>query len=210
MSDPVTTAEVEIDYLDALARELTEDVRRAVYKLALRFCYGLSRAGVRVDPDFAKDLVADAIADTVSGERRWDASRCTLAQHLRGVVRSRVSHVREHQRQFPRVGVANDEQESGGVTVAHGERLEALTLLRDLAQRVFKPLYAAANDNDDPAVAGLLDAYSEGIVKRAEVAEHVGMSVKDYDRARDRLGRMIMALPEDVRRAVAESIGGAR
>lgn len=154
--DPVGAAENEIEYLDLVARELDDELRKSLYKLALRFCYGLSKAGVRVDPDLAKDLVADAISDTVTGERRWDSSRCTLAQHLRGVVRSRVSHLREHQRQFPRVGVANDEQDGSGVTVAHAANLGELTQLRDLAQRVFAPLYAAANDNHDPHVTGLL------------------------------------------------------
>jgi len=205
--DVIDRAEEDVEYLDLLGRELTSDVRRDAYKSALRACYALQRRGVRVDPDLAQNMLGDAISDTAAGTRRWRPEQCTLLQHLCGVLRSQASILAEHHRRFPRVEAANDEEQSGGVVVADGGNGSELSALRDLARRVLAPLYDAANDNDDPHVVQVLDAYSEGITKRAEVAEHAGITVKDFDRARDRLNRMIGRLPDELRGAMTEMLG---
>lgn len=70
----------------------------------------MQRRGTRVDPDLAQNLVADAISDTANGDRRWQPERCTLTQHLRGVVRSQASIIADHNQRFPKVEVANDER----------------------------------------------------------------------------------------------------
>lgn len=79
--DAVDRAGDEVWYLDALGRELDADVRRDVYRFAVSACYRLHRRGVRVDPDLAKNLVADAISDTANGNRRCvisNAARCFM------------------------------------------------------------------------------------------------------------------------------------
>jgi len=205
--DVIDRAEEDVEYLDLLGRELTSDVRRDAYKTALRASYALSRRGVRVDPDLAQNMLGDAISDTAAGTRRWRPEQCTLLQHLCGVIRSQASILAEHHRRFPRVEAANDEEQGGGVVVADSGNGSELSALRDLARRVLAPLYDAANDNNDPHVVQVLDAYSEGITKRAEVAEHAGMTVKDFDRARDRLNRMIGRLPDELRGAMTEMLG---
>lgn len=40
----------------------------------------------------AKDLVQQAVAKTIGGERRWTPESCTLFQHLAGVIKSDISH----------------------------------------------------------------------------------------------------------------------
>jgi hypothetical protein len=41
----------------------------------------------------AEDIVNDAIAKTIGGVRIWVPERCTLFQHLVGVIKSEISHI---------------------------------------------------------------------------------------------------------------------
>ena len=156
--DRIERSENEVAYLDELGRELTAAVQKDVYKFAVRCAYRLQRRGTRVDPDLAKNLVADAISDTANGDRRWRPEHCTLTQHLRGVVRSQASIIADHNQRFPKVEVANDDEDGAGVTLASPGAHPEVTMMRELARRVLSPLYAAANDNDDPHVVRVLKA----------------------------------------------------
>lgn len=206
-SSNAVAPEAQIEYLDALERELTAEVQRGALLYAQRLAHGLARSGVRVDPDFAQHLAQDAISDTALGDRPWSPAACSLAGHLRGVIRSRVGNFRRHERSFPRAGLELQDDNAAPLHDAAPHAAPArLTALRDLARRVLLPLYGIAADRRDHHVTALLDAYADGVSKRAEAAEHAYLSIKEYDRARERLAGMVATLPEDLRHDIAETL----
>ena len=153
----------------------------------------VARAGRRVDELYARELVQDAIDDTLEGTIAWDPARVSLEKHLIDAIRSRSRH--DHVRALRFRHHAIDERARGG-ECPH-ERLAVI----ELAERTLAELrQLAARDHD---VLRLLAAYAEEATKKAEVMRVCDMSSKRYEAARKRLQRLVRELPTEVRDVVA-------
>ena len=78
----------DVAWIAAFEAEATALTLLQVRRFALRRGLGVPRAGLS-DAMYADELVQDALSDTIAGVVRWDPSRCRLASHLIGVIRSR-------------------------------------------------------------------------------------------------------------------------
>lgn len=200
--------EMPFDYLDALDDAMTREVWRKVCAYTSVRVRILAQAGYPVDPDLVERLVSDAVADTALGECRWDPASCALTTHLCGVIRGRTHKRILRNRKIRYLSVdAHAEGERGlDETMMLGEQESA----EDEAARVqatarfVGALCAAAEAKGDRDVIAILDAFRDGLAARAEVVEHLGMKRKQYDRARERMMRMISRLPADVREEAVE------
>jgi len=153
----------------------------------------VARAGRRVDELYARELVQDAIDDTIEGTIVWDPARVTLEKHLLDAIRSRTRHDYVRALKFRHRGI--DEQ----AHVADSPH-EQLALI-ELAERTLAELrQLAARDHD---VLRLLDAYAEGATKKIEVMRVAGLTSRRYEAARKRLQRLVRELPTEVREIVA-------
>jgi len=56
----------------------------------------------------------------------------------------------------------------------------------------------------------VLGAYADGVTSRAGVADHIGISRKQYDLARERINTLIKRLPEQLAADAEETLGRTR
>ena len=134
--------------------------------------------------DSAAELVQDALERTLDGRRPWNPDARALLDHLRGVIRSRSSQHYEHAKRF-RVAEINP-RDHLSPTEDDGE-------LEDRADETFAAIVRLAIH--DPQVSLLLDAYTDGLLLRADVLARTGLTDQQYEAARDRLARMRDTLP---------------
>ena len=134
--------------------------------------------------DCAAELLQDALERTFDGRRPWDPDARQLFDHLRGVIRSRSSQHYEHATRF-RVAKINPRN--------HLSPTEDDDELEDRADETFAAIVRLAIH--DPQVSLLLDAYTDGLLLRADVLARTGLTDQQYEAARDRLARMRDTLP---------------
>jgi hypothetical protein len=156
--------------LDAFERELTPDVARRLLELAARRTAMLRAAGVAVGGDEARQLVREALADTLRQVAPWRPGEISLVQHLRGLIRRRT---------WARLAQIDGPPEAGRGAMAVIERVTA-QLSRDSAE--------------DAAVRLVLEAYCNGAVTGEEVSASCNISLEEYAEARRRLDRILAAL----------------
>lgn len=198
----------QLDYMDAIEDALTDEVWRRVAAFARRREKLMRRAGLAYE---VEEGVMDAVSDTVLGERRWRPEACSLDVHLCGVIRSRTSAAIERSlrvRDVPVAARATGEpravvEERLAMAAGRPEGLEG-TVLVDQARQTLAALRAAAGEANDRQVLVLLDAWAEGETEREAVCEVLGLSVKVYKNARQRLMRMVQRLPEELRGGLAD------
>jgi hypothetical protein len=166
-------AEARLDpaTLDAFERELTPDVARRLLELAARRTTMLRAAGVIVGSDDARQLVRDAIADTLDQVAPWRPEEISLVQHLRGLIRRRT---------WARLAQSDGPLEPGRGALAVIEQV-TLALSYDSAE--------------DAAVRLVLEAYCNGATTGEEVSSSCGITLEEYGEARRRLDQMLAALP---------------
>lgn len=170
---PMARAESRLDpsTLDAFERELTPDVARRLLELAARRTAMLRAAGVMVGGDDARQLVREAIADTLNQVAPWRPEEISLVQHLRGLIRRRT---------WARLAQNDGPLEAGRGALAVIDQV-TLELTYDSAE--------------DAAVRLVLEAYCNGAVTGEEVSASCGITLEEYAEARRRLDRMLAALP---------------
>lgn len=199
--DPAKSARERLQYCAELERALTRDVLRMARAYAARRCAVLQRLGVSRD---AEELVADAISDTFEQRRPWKYKERTLSRHLERLIKSKTSDLIEHAFRFRHVSLdaARDADDGGArlesLTSTLIDEPERRTIRQDAAEQFVAALQEAAQARNDRIVIGLVEAYRQGITKRHQVAEHLGIRPKQYDHARDRLARLISKLPEEL------------
>ena len=124
--------------------QATQDMMDDVYGYVARRATWIEHQQGRRTPGLIREMIQDALGDTFAGIVAWDPSRCSLALHLKSVIRSRLSHELERAEQFAHVGVDAD---IGDVVVklgsrrfdgfgGHGDRLERLVVDDDPLGRV--------------------------------------------------------------------------
>ncbi len=193
-------------WIDAFEAQLTaKRLEERLHRYARVRANMIARAGRPVDDLYARELVQDAIEDTLDGVLAWDPDRCSLDQHLFGAIRSRTRHEYMHAQRFPHLSfdvstasstliadvetsLANDEGSTASAEVATA----AAHAIAEIAR------VAAA----DPDVLALLDAYRQEATKKADVLRVSRLTAKRYEAARKRMQRIVLQLPTEVRDAV--------
>lgn len=146
----------------------------------------------RADEEHARQLVLDALGDTLLGVVRWDPDTKSLAQHVQDVIKRRTALDKRASR---------FRHESMDATSAHGESpalVEAERVLRErapdpeaaeeAARRVAVLRCHAARDAQ---VLAVIDAIIAGCETSAEVQQRTGLSELEYRRVRRRYSRLI-------------------
>jgi hypothetical protein len=172
------------------------------------------RAAGRVCPPparYARELVYDAYADTWSGERTWDPERCSLADHLRGVIDSRTWNELKAPRQYMSLDarpIANDNEDRlGDERLALADQLSASSgdissvALPALVARTCQALRQATKERD---CMDIVRAWELGFIERDEILALTGLDEITYRRARNRLFYIAGDLPDELRQLVRD------
>lgn len=151
---------------------ITPDIRRRMLEYAARRVRMIAEAGCPVSSDEPDILLADAIADTLTGVVRWDR-RYQLSFHLCSVVRTRTWNqiVRaKHQRRVP-FEIVSDQGEPIALQHAAGchapPQPDALLAIAHTTYKLFRTV--RRNITRDVAALTILEAYARGVVKPREV-----------------------------------------
>lgn len=194
------------EWIDAFEREASapgfEEKLRRYARMRANM---VAHAGRRIDELYVRELVQDALEDTLAGVLAWHPERVTLDKHLFDAIRSRTRHDYVQALSFPHTSfdaasasrsLAADVESS----LAAAETAPASPDVRAAASRAVTELRRlAAHDAD---VQRLLDAYVEDAVKKVDVMRVSGLTSKRYEAARKRMHRLVLQLPTEVREAV--------
>lgn len=190
------------EWIDAFKEQCTDKLRLDLRAYARRRARGVHRVGGLGDDAYADDLVADALADTLFGVVAWDPSAKPLYDHARDTIRYRTRDDRKHAKryQMKRMDVmrTSDARATRGLVEASLQQDHAAESADTaiLASEVLDQLRALAAN--DPAVLRYLDALVVGASKRPEIMEAANLSTRAFRNTRDRLGRLVAQLDQDV------------
>jgi hypothetical protein len=188
------------EWLIAFKRQYSGTLALLVAPYAASHLAGLGAAASPGDPR-TRELVADALGDTLMGVLPWDPGTCSLLTHIKEAVARRAASHRRRARRFPHQSLDAGAVHGGLAVRREAERvlLERWPDPRDAAQ--------AADDLDelrqlaagDPEVLAYLEARAQG-VSRAELMRRTGLSLDAYRRVRRRVQRWIDRLTGMARR----------
>lgn len=223
-SEPVATSRAQTYETcdDDLTRSLREQFTPLVNTQLRRYAEyraRMVRAAGRVCPPparYARELVHDAYADTWSGERTWDPERCSLVDHLRGVIDSRTWNEVKPARQYVSLDarpIANDNEDRvGDERAALMEQLSASSgdtssmALPALVARTCHALRQATKEHD---CIDIVRAWELGFIDRHEILALTGLDEATYRRARGRLFYVAGELPDELRQLVRDYLRSA-
>jgi hypothetical protein len=195
--DNATEARERLRYYAAVEESLTRDTLRMAHAYAEKRCLVLSRLGL---PREVEEIVADAIADTIEQRRPWKMEARPLASHLTRLIRSKTNDLIEHAARFRHTSIermcACGDEGGADLTAPPPTRPDAKAMREDVVGQLVGAVLEAARGKNDQIVVGLIEAFRDGVTRRADVAEHLGIRPKQYDHARDRLARILATLPE--------------
>ena len=192
-------------------RQATQDMIDRATRYARRRVKMIERVGRKVDPLYARELVQDAIGDTLDGRLTWDPAKASLAAHVTATVQSRTRHDVVRAVRIPHRSLddsADDNSADGrpieveaSYALAHraGRSLDAA----EAHARIAVDALRRASGNDD-LLERLLDAFEHGKTERCDVMEWTGMSAKTYDNVRHRMVRLVSKLPTEIREIAVE------
>jgi hypothetical protein len=157
----------------------------------------------RRNPGTVEEMVHDSLGDTFAGVVSWDPARCSLAMHLKSVIRSRLSHELERAEQYKhlRVHEVADAAVSGAIAF---DAAPSTTGRRNLCAEEFATCLRALAAGDEP-VLQLIECYRDGITERRKVCRATGMTAATFHNADRRLHRLVKRLPDHVR---ADALAG--
>lgn len=160
-----------------------------------RYAQHRSRMVGVTDVFYARELVQDAIGDTVMGVLHWDPARVTLKKHLFDAIKSRTRHhyVRHLRlRHLPlelceaELEQRLAERDANADACVHERAAQTLASLRELA----------TSDRD---VLLLLGAFENGATKRGELMARTQLTARRYEAARRRMRRHARRLASEAR-----------
>ncbi|MEL6963084.1 MAG: hypothetical protein AAFO01_10035 [Pseudomonadota bacterium] len=138
----------------------------------------------------AQDFVNDAITKTLSGVRVWSKGRCTLFQHLAGVVVSDISHAAEaseNKLTLTADGRKHPSEDWPPDTMDDTPDQEQHTLWRSEQRRMIGHL-----DEVDPKLAQMAELIlMEDVDGSAELAERLDCTINDVANLRKRMKRAL-------------------
>lgn len=192
-------------WIDAFeAQACVPGFEEKLLRFARRRAAMVAHAGRRVDELYARELVQDALEDTLEGVLAWDPARVTLDKHLFDAIRSRTRHDYVQAQRFPHHAFdAADAPASLSAAVESSlsaQRGGASSEIATAAERAVTEIRRlAANDAD---VLRLIEAYAVGATKKVDVLKVLDLTSKRYEAARKRMQRLVLQLPTAVREAV--------
>ncbi len=192
-------------------RQATQDLIDRATRYARRRVKLIERVGRKVDPLYARELVQDAIGDTLDGTLSWDPSRASLATHVIATVQSRTRHEVVRAVRLPHRSLddsADDNSVDGRpieVEASHAlARASRQSLDAAEAHARFAVHCLRRASGGDALIDRMLDAFEHGKTERREVMEWTGMSAKTYDNVRHRMVRLVSKLPAEIREIATE------
>lgn len=155
----------------------------------------------------AKDLVMDCIITVIEGERSWDpAGYPDLYLFLKSVLDSKINHLAEgweNRHFFSEAALSGREGESGerpaflNTIACQNPGPEALLLLKEREQLGERFIWAFYEElNECPMLQKMLECVLEGCFKRAEIAERMGVPVKEFDNLKKQIRRRLKSFQE--------------
>ena len=187
----------------AFEEQATDEMMARLYTYAETRARMIQKAARRKDPLVARELVADAMADTFTGAVTWDPDKASLDAHLCCVIRSKSSHVLRHAKRFRYVSLDDDANRGDSLEQETSEAMQRDNLSNDeqaisvRCRAVIAALRKLAG-SDEP-VQQILAALEQGATERHEIMKLTGMKSATYHNARRRLARLEEKLPDDVR-----------
>lgn len=204
-TDPTSTFRPDEAWIESFTKQCTDELRLKAKRYAGRRARYVGSAGGYVDDYYVRELVQDALTDTLLGVLAWDPAASPLENHVLDVIKSRTRHDRIRSKRYRRLAFDSSEGSS-----ARGEIEGTLRLDRDsdpnaarFAEDVLAHLRGLART--DCPVLCLLDALAGGAQTKTEIMETANMSAKTYRNARDRLSRLVRSLDEETSAAVGLS-----
>jgi hypothetical protein len=193
--------------------QITPDIRQRMLKYAARRARMVADAGCPVSSDEPDILLADAIADTLTGVVRWDR-RYQLSFHLCSVIRTRTWNqiVRAKRQRRVSFEVMSDQEDLIAFQHANGchapPQPDALLAVAHATYKLYRAV--RRNVTRDAALLTILDAYAGGFVKPWEVMRLTRMTRSEFLNARRRLDRALVQVPAALRRAAQDLLRDSR
>ena len=181
--------------------QATQDMMDDVYGYVARRATWIEHQQGRRAPGLIREMIQDAIGDTFAGIVTWDPSRCSLALHLKSVIRSRLSHEFDRAEHFEHV---TDAAEADVHEVMAVNSATTDPIFEKYAEDFEAHLRGLAAD--DQPVLVLIDTYLGGLTERAQICRATGMTKSVYHNAHRRLKRLADNLPEQLRSAALAAI----
>lgn len=149
----------------------------------------------------AEDIVMKCIKKVLDGQRCWEPEKYPdLYRFLLGVIDSEVSHLVEswENRYFLReealAGDCNGEETKDFWQAVPdlNPTIETKLINQEIeekSEKFFQEFYESVQDS--PKLQMVLDSIFEGHIKRADIAENIGITVKEFDNLKKQLRRRL-------------------
>ena len=189
------------EWIEAFERQMApKDFEVKLHRYARTRGNLVAHAGGRVDDLYARELVQDALGDTLDGKIAWDPAVVTLERHMFDAIKSRTRHDYIKAQRRPHFSFDADappalsaEVEASLATQTNAASAEVSSAMRRVLAELRR---LAARDAD---VLSMLDAYEREATKKVDVMQMSGLTAKKYEAARKRMHRLVLQLPTDVR-----------
>ena len=181
-------------WIEAFARECTEQLYRDAQRFAAWRAGAVRTAGGLADAYYVRELVQNVLADTATGVLRWEPADKTLREHVWDAIRTRTHHDRIRAKRYRHEAI--DVLDPGASGVLLGEIERALEVRASVASPALAAITAErmaelrTHAAPSSPLGRLLDAFEAGAFTKADVMFLTGMSHKDYHAARLRLRRL--------------------
>ena len=148
----------------------------------------VAHGGRRVDEFYVREIVQDAIDDTLEGVLAWHPERVSLDKHLLDSIKSRTRHDYVQAQNFP--------HHSFDAASA------SPSLMADVESSLAAEGSATASAEVSSAAERAISELRRVAGNDPDVMRLSGLTSKRYEAARKRLHRLVLQLPTEVREAV--------
>ena len=176
---------------------ITPELRAELERYARRRAELVRRAGVPVPTSYARELVDDVWADTLTELSPWDP-RHELLEHMMNLIRRRTWLEIRRARRAPLVPL----HETSEVELPAQEPDTRSVILAAVTAAVCRELWPLVSRDID--VRALMASWVNGSVEKTEAMEFTGLSDSAYESARRRLRVMLRGLSPELQQAALD------